>query len=1078
MAAPYSIKSRAFRVAPDLAPADEQSLMRRVAGSVLSGAAKVGNVIDLPGSSVRDVLAWENPFDQWFPWNWTSSDNRVSGRDLLERYNLIGQNTPGLDAGDIAGLGAEIGTDPFFWISGPSRALTTAGTVAERAGLLGRLSEVTGRSIGPRAGRIGTTLDDVLGKLGPEATESAGRAAGHLGVPLDSIRGERLGGLAAIGPPVGRPWAVLGSSDSSLPIARTLDAIGAAVRWSPPVRAAYQMFGGGSLQTGTRIGQETANAAVEGRRAALSKSRMAISEIATKLQSKGVLSSDPFEAGNQLYRWIEGHELAPSEIADLIHGARDLSSSLIDDAQEWGLKREMLDDPEIPFFTHRAKVESRTSRSSRPFSVEDEMGFSRQDILRSGEWGAIYGGTETLRKMSREAAELIDAFQAAGMTATADDVTQWIGSRYGSAVTDDYSKWLPTQSAWEPATGRHNRLAKMLLSEHAKDPDVLRAGLYVDPITSLERYTERSLDVIETAKATLHTLADDGAIDIARRSAAIAEEVSLVDLLHNLKFDMTTEPGRGALNKLADLRGMGETVDDIAMRTVPRELADDLTRMSQAFSGPEPTNIVMRLVDSVTGITKAGQTSLWPAFHVRNLFSGQMRNWIAGMFDPRSVADTWSMIRGGTIRGASEIPYVAKTLRDRGLSVTDEAATDLLREMAYAYGVTGRGQGEALARAVPDASTTAGSILSQFPGGYRGTSPFSLRETGRQALGLTPDTQRWRPWDVRGFGERTASTWGPAVAGESVAEITEDLNRISPFIAQLKRGIDPQRAAEKILAAQVDYSSKAYSAFERQIAQRVFPYWRFNSRQIPYVARELFERPGGLMGQTVRAMNAGRDDSRPMPQHIADTAAVPLGHLPDGSDRYLTGFGLMEEAALAIDPTSPRSAMLQVASQLNPMVRAPMEWMTGESFFQAGPGGGRDLDDLDPLVGRTARNIQQTLSGETGYVAPYRLPQSVEFLVSNSPISRFLSTARTLTDPRKDVGTRLLNVGTGVRISDVSPGAQDAVIRDALTEMMKDSGANTYAKVYYPGGPQTPEQIEYMAMMNLLAERQKRRKAE
>jgi hypothetical protein len=1082
VAVPFGYTNPAFRVRPSQLAGDDRDIFTRIAEGALSNLSKAANVLDLPASSVRDVLAWENPFDQWIPGNWTTDQNRTSGRELLETWGVLGQNQEGFDWGDVAGVATEVVSDPLFWITGPARALTSAGQVAKRADLLGHVAKITGRGVGPRAGRISTTLDDVL-KAFPEATEKAQRAAEGMGVTLDAVRHQRLGGLSAFGPPIGNPWAVFGAADESLPAATVLDNIGAAIRWSSPVRAGYQMFGGRSMQAGTRIGQETANAAFDARTTALAESRHAISDIAAELQRKGVLDPDPFEAGNQLYRWIEGHDQAPAEISALIDRARQLNGDILADAQEWGIRREMLDDPNIPFYTPRYKAGSGASRSSRPFSVADESGIAREDILRSGPWGGIQGGTETLRRVARDVGSLLENAKAAGVALDDDDVARYIDGQFGGLVSDEYSRWLPQQSAYEQAFGRHKRLAKTLMKEFETDPDVLRAGLYTDPVTSLQRYTERSLDIVETGKAVLQTLADPEAIDIARRAASTAEEIPVATLLDSLKFDLDAGQGKGALSKLAQLTG--RSIDDVAAMSVPRELADDLMRMTQAFSGPEPTNAIMRVVDNITGLTKAGQTSIWPAFHVRNLFSGQFRNWIAGMWDAGSVNDAWRLARGGTVKSAAEIPIIRKTLQDRGQQITDEAATDVLREFVYAHGLAGRGQSEAFARAgingAQQATATSSpygamdSVLSQFPGGFEGQNPFSLRQTAREFFGQTPETQFRRPWEVRGVGERTASTFGPVVAGESISELTENLNRAAPFIHQLRQGIDPAAAAQKVLAAQVDYGTRSYSKFETQIAQRLFPYWRFSSRQIPYVANELLERPGGLMGQTLRVIDSMRDTDDPLPEHIASTTAIPLGQSPDGTRSYLTGFGLMEEDAMRLAPFGVRDTLQEIGSRLNPLARAPVEWAFNQSLFFGGPSGGRDLEDLDPPVGRLLRNVEQTLTGDTSQREPYKLPQAVEFLAANSPVSRFLTTGRTLFDPRKSALDRAMNVGTGFRNTDVSPAVQDRVYADALSQVMREDGARVFEKLYFAGGPSTPREAQMMALMEELRQRQRER---
>ena len=71
-------------------PEEQQSLLGRLGGATMSGLGAAGNLLDLPGSMVRDLLAFENPFDQLLsPF---SHENRVTGRDLLTEYGLAAPN--------------------------------------------------------------------------------------------------------------------------------------------------------------------------------------------------------------------------------------------------------------------------------------------------------------------------------------------------------------------------------------------------------------------------------------------------------------------------------------------------------------------------------------------------------------------------------------------------------------------------------------------------------------------------------------------------------------------------------------------------------------------------------------------------------------------------------------------------------------------------------------------------------------------------------------------------------------------------------------------------------------------------
>jgi len=185
-----------------------------------------------------------------------------------------------------------------------------------------------------------------------------------------------------------------------------------------------------------------------------------------------------------------------------------------------------------------------------------------------------------------------------------------------------------------------------------------------------------------------------------------------------------------------------------------------------------------------------------------------------------------------------------------------------------------------------------------------------------------------------------------------------------------------------------------------------------------------------------------------------------------------------------------RGGLLEAGSRLNPLLKAPLEWMAGQSFFQKGPMGGRSLEDLDPTIGRTLANL-------IGRREAVRWPGSewVEFAVANSPLSRLTTTARQLTGPlrtvtdptmRKSRAAEAIKTGvnllTGARITRVSPAAQDALLRVRAQQLMRRSGSKTFVKTYIPQeieATMTPEELEEArkieALMNTLAKRSKAR---
>jgi hypothetical protein len=74
----------------------------------------------------------------------------------------------------------------------------------------------------------------------------------------------------------------------------------------------------------------------------------------------------------------------------------------------------------------------------------------------------------------------------------------------------------------------------------------------------------------------------------------------------------------------------------------------------------------------------------------------------------------------------------------------------------------------------------------------------------------------------------------------------------------------------------------------------------------------------------------------------------------------------------------------------------------------------------------------------------------LEFAVSNSPLTRYVTTARQLTDPRKHPISLGVNLLTGARVSDVSPAAQDAVLAQRADALTKQIGGRTFSRTYIP----------------------------
>jgi hypothetical protein len=886
-------------------------------------------------------------------------------------------------------------------------------------------------------------------------------------------------GIAHASIPFTNIGATIGTGARSQAFLRGLDTAKDAVRYSGPGRELARLFNPRVMNTNTTVGQKVAQQLYDAQTGAQEAARGVTARAGGDLHRAGMSGADQDEI-DALYRMFEGAAPPRPDLAQTYSHVHDTLDQMVPNAQEWGVRLQELVDPEISYFPRRIVERSTGPRprpSGQPFSAFDPGSMHRADMLRG-----IGEGTATIRRLGRDTAinQLIDS------GADAATVAAEIKSRYGHLVPDTYDTVAKYgKNAGQPiAADRYKALAQWLAS---LSPETRQAGIYAHPLASLESRFAAGGNALEAAKAVLQTLADPKHMQAAQAASKSGRSVRVADLLNDLRFNLGDETG-GALRKLAELKGTAtpdaKTLDIIGQSLIPEELAHDLTRLYEGFRAPEAVGKIGQLADTITNLTKAGLTGPWPAFHARNLLSGQVGNWTSGLLDssraPAAIRDAFRVMRGQGIDDAASIPLVAQELAARGLPASE--ATNVLRELAYKHGLTGGHNGEALARSGPEAF--ADNFAARFPGGLGGSLPFNAADTARRFAGRTPDTNL-NPFDVRGVGGRTETRFGPVAAGEDLGQFVEGLNRLAPWLEQIRKGVDPSEAAKKVAQAQVDYSPRAFTVTERKVLARLFPFYKFTSRQLPHTLRTLAEQPGGRLAKTIQATNLARGDEPEMlPEHVADTAAIPFGQTADGSKRYLTGFGLMHEDPLGFFGSGLKGAGLEALSRMNPLVKGPLEFLSGQSFFQKGPEGGRSIDDLDPSLGRLLANV-------AGSDKPVPTPQILEQVLANSPVSRLLSSARTLTDRRKHLSeslpvpgpAALANLLTGVRFTDVSPAAQDALLRDTASKIMRDTGAKTFEKVYFPedvlAGMSPEEQkaaTQLMALKTLLASRAKERK--
>jgi hypothetical protein len=130
-----------------------------------------------------------------------------------------------------------------------------------------------------------------------------------------------------------------------------------------------------------------------------------------------------------------------------------------------------------------------------------------------------------------------------------------------------------------------------------------------------------------------------------------------------------------------------------------------------------------------------------------------------------------------------------------------------------------------------------------------------------------------------------------------------------------------------------------------------------------------------------------------------------------------------------------RDTVLDSLSQLNPVIKAPLERLFDVEFQTQ-----RRLSDLN--APRPAKAFGRIFRDDN--------PQLLSPIMASSPLSRFFTSADKLMDPRKSLAQKLINLGNGVRVTDVDVDKQRVIeARNALESMLRGQPGISQCTSFY-----------------------------
>lgn len=1016
---------------PDLPPQEQDALLGGLMETSLGGLAYLGKVLDktFGGRAVRGALGGRPgellsvlPFSDTL--GVTDERDAVQGTDLLANAGLV---TPGDDSWPnmLAGFAAETLLDPATYVGlGP---LTRAGALAKKAGALPRGLAAGMRGFDVAESAVAPTL-----RAGERAKDALGVGETMLPAALEArgvATGEPLRALVGLGLPFGDPLVTLGTGPAAQKVARGLDAAGSAAAGSAPVRALRAALdpeaGGAFTRGGQQLAADTlrpesrglARDATERYVGLLQQAHPYLDTPERQRRAADVIrmAAEGF-GGDALARATAGPDFAAREGLDLVRIGKDLGDSVREYAkleQDLGLNTRELTDAFAEYLT-RTKNPLPTKAGESVWSA-----FKRRLQEFSTTHGSQIGRDEMFQNVPGGTVRINDWAKDAGLRQMTDLQRQDFFRTELTGVSSP-PKGSP---AWEQAA-RLSRWVESLPAEHVTQQlDFFRADPFADFLLRGQRSAKARAGA-ETIFEGIKRFAAPRAEFAARGEDAVPVE----EVFKQLALDKPPAPGGNYRAHEIAARRLGlQNLNDLKGYALPADVARDMVRLGRAWENPRELTPLLGAWDWASNLFKTWVTAPFAAFHARNVMSGVFNMWRDGVQPAAMVPamrEAYTVLRGGEL--SAPLPQLA--------GATAREQTDALVRAAVADRVAFTREAGRAADTAPGA-TAALVQRAPAPGGTGNSLLGDILEAAKKAIPRS--WEQANPLNVEGVNRLTDANSFIAQM-RKVQGTLDDWLQLSHYIAKLRQGWDPAAAGLQVKRYHNDYTELTNT--ERNVLKRVMPWYSFSRRSLPPLLEDALTKPAKVAA-ALRATSGVRTPFEFVPSYVAEGASVPVPGAPDGQRRYASSFGLPveDEAVKALGSLAQGDltrSLQQVLGMAQPAIKAPLERAFGTQLYS-----GRRLEDL-----RALNLVQGTglLNEENARLASQA--------IANSPASRFFTSLDKLLDERKGAAPTLLNLLTGVRVTDVdSERSRDVAAKRLLEEKLRGKpGVRVAESVYVP----------------------------
>lgn len=373
----------------------------------------------------------------------------------------------------------------------------------------------------------------------------------------------------------------------------------------------------------------------------------------------------------------------------------------------------------------------------------------------------------------------------------------------------------------------------------------------------------------------------------------------------------------------------------------------------------DATGDLLKHFDSLQNLWKASVTSVFPAFHGRNAISNVLQNFMDLGYHVMNPA-TW-----GTSADMILKDRQASALSLKALShgpEAEQAKADLQELMGKTMFTDSTGNawtfGELRQVAKNNNIAFTGRIVnsSDIKDGAIGISRslFEPESLGAKASKLAkqalPTSQEFKPFQL----------------GRSIGTAIEEHGRLMNFVSNLRNSGDVMLASKRTKQFLFDYNN--LTGFERTFMKRLLPFYTYTRKNLELQVKSFMETPGRTASLVHGLNTLGEVISGSQPLSDQEQAALPdwvksgIGILTARNGENVT---LLSSLGTPIEQPFQSLQANQLLGSLSPLIRLPLEQLSGYSFYQ-----GKPLSDVTNATAfKNAPQFVKQLIGFTSFTA-------------------------------------------------------------------------------------------------------------